>query len=157
MTQNVHRVTSQTRVIDALALARRHDVSHLPVVSDDRLVGLVCTCDLDDARLDASVGACMHPDVRTIAADAPVARAAAEMEQASVGSLVVVDRGRIVGIVTRDDLAARARGQEPALSRCAACGSFVHLRPGATGEPIWCSECASRRSAPPDEREMGGG
>lgn len=157
MTKSVHSVTPETSVIDALTLARRHDVSHLPVLRDGRLVGLVCTCDLDDALLDARIGSSMQQEVATISADAPLSRAAAEMEQASVGSLVVLEQGQIAGIVTRDDLAARAREPEPNLPRCAACGSFVHLRPAAANEPTWCTECASRRSAPPDEREMGGG
>ena len=44
----------------------------------------------------------------TIEADESVHRAAVVMEEAGVGSLVVVDRGSVVGIVTDRDLVRRA-------------------------------------------------
>jgi predicted transcriptional regulator len=157
MTRRVHAVTPETRVLEANELASRHDVSHLPVMRGDRLVGLVCACDLDAAPLGAVVSLFMHSPVKTIQADAPLSAAVQLMQQDAIGSLMVLSGEAVVGILTRRDLARRSDFDDSTLPRCAACGAREHLSPAVSGEPVWCADCTERRSSRPDQLDLGNG
>jgi len=50
----------------------------------------------------------MTTDVRTVGRDAPIREAAAAMREADVGSMPVVEGGKLVGIVTDRDIVVRA-------------------------------------------------
>jgi CBS domain-containing protein len=52
----------------------------------------------------------MTTQVETVAPDASLAEAAARMVEKGIGSLVVVDGERIVGILTEGDFVRRAAG-----------------------------------------------
>lgn len=123
----------------------------------DRLVGLVCTCDLDAARLSDPVSCVMHANPTTIQVDDSFEEAACKMDEDGIGSLVVLSGERVVGILTRNDLAREAPPQSERFGRCSACGSLQHLRAGRPGEPLLCADCGGRRHAPEDERELGTG
>jgi CBS domain-containing protein len=73
-------------------------VEHLPPEEGGRLRGL--TAALNDVR----VSHVMTWRVVTIGPQAPVAQAAAIMANVRVGSLPVVEAGRLVGIVTEHDV-----------------------------------------------------
>jgi predicted transcriptional regulator len=139
----------------ALAAAREHGVHHFPVLERQRLVGVVCTCDMREARADQAVGEVMRPVVAL-----PIASAASEaatlMRGADVGSVLVLDRsGEPCGIVTRSDLA-----REPAIAplledcRCEACGAMRHLH--RYGERQLCASCLER-AVEPQAFDTGGG
>ncbi len=61
------------------------------------------------------VGEVMTPYVRTISPEATLRQAAQEMRKFGIGSLVVVESGKAVGIITERDLVYRivAEGVEP--------------------------------------------
>jgi CBS domain-containing protein len=107
----------------------QYGVSGMPVVKDDRVVGVVSETDIlfkeriaperngvvdwlvhyaEDApqrRLDAeTAGEAMTTPAVTIASHRAVADAAALMLDLSIDRLPVVDDGQLVGIVTRADL-----------------------------------------------------
>jgi acetoin utilization protein AcuB len=107
------------------AVARMHQarVRHLPVVNrEGDLVGVVTDRDLRhhlfsphvfkelgftsvDILLRAvPVSAIMSTDVISVEADADLAEAARTMLEDKVGSLPVLERGRLVGILTETDL-----------------------------------------------------
>ncbi len=100
----------------ALAAMRERDVRHLPVVDDaGRLVGILTDRDLRraayararalrEARRDLLVQDVMSCAVVTTHPEASIAEAAGELYERRVGSLPVVDRGRLVGILTERDL-----------------------------------------------------
>jgi CBS domain-containing protein len=108
----------------SLAAARRlmeqRRVRRLPVVEDDRLVGIVTWGDLRAAQPSAAttlsvyewralldqvpVAQCMTHDPITIAQDAPVLEAAQHMLAHRIGGLPVVEDGRVVGVITESDL-----------------------------------------------------
>jgi CBS domain-containing protein len=93
----------------ARATMRRHRIRHLVVVDGERLVGIVSERDLGGTR-----GAASRRDrpVRDLMAADPVSaspattlrQAANLMRGRTVGCLLVVEGGRVVGIVTTTDL-----------------------------------------------------
>lgn len=110
----------------AVELMVRHKIRHLPVVDGEgRLQGIVTDRDVRHylfepavfgevgqvalERLLTSVPAekIMSAPVVSVEADAPVAEAARRMLEAKIGSLPVVDGGRVVGILTETDLLRR--------------------------------------------------
>jgi CBS domain-containing protein len=98
----------------------QHSVRRLPVVQDDRLVGIVTRGDLRAAQpsaaaalsayewrmllRQATVAACMTHNPVTIAPDAPVLEAARQMLACKIGGLPVVRGKRLVGVITETDL-----------------------------------------------------
>jgi CBS domain-containing protein len=60
MSRHVVFVGSETDVVEALATARRHDLSHLPVRRGREVVGMLCTCALEDAPPGARASRFMH-------------------------------------------------------------------------------------------------
>lgn len=98
---------------------------HLPVVDGERLAGLITHRDLlriwaERDRMDARLvpaGEVMRRDPATATPDMPVFEAARLMNENKFGCLPVVEKGRLVGIVTELDflqlaaqLAENARG-----------------------------------------------
>ena len=139
----------------ALDVAREHGVHHFPVCDHDRVVGMICTCDLQEAGLKIPVGDVMRPAV-TIGVGRSAADAALLMRAADVGSVLVTDaQGAPCGIVTRSDL----NGEPPVAAiledcRCEACGTVHHLhRYGARRLCFSCHE----RAAEPQAFDSGGG
>jgi len=102
---------------DVMRLGR---IRHLPIVDEEgALAGIVSQRDLFHGGLvralgfgshahgkaldSVSVKEAMHAEVLTIAPDAPLADAARTMMERKIGCLVVVENGRIAGILTEGD------------------------------------------------------
>jgi predicted transcriptional regulator len=133
-------------VLEALDHARGAGVHHLPVVEQETLLGITCTCDLADARLDASVEEVMKRSPATLPCDSTGLEAATIMRETGVGSVVVLDGQRPVGIVTRLDLLTRAGQVAQELLQdvcCECCASREHLRPYGPGRTL-CKDCRDR-------------
>jgi predicted transcriptional regulator len=116
-------------VADAVELARERRVTHFPVVARGATIGVVCTCDLDEAPLSSDVSSIMHVPAASVSADDSLNHAAALMAKLGVGSLIVVSGDETVGILTRTDLercglADVAFGEQ----RCSACREIQHVR-----------------------------
>lgn len=84
---------------------RMHNIHHLVVVRDTEIVGIVSDRDLGGAhgrevRASRSVRDLMTPAVTTISATSTVREAANLMRGHRAGSLPVVERGKLVGIIT---------------------------------------------------------
>jgi cystathionine beta-synthase len=92
-----------------------YDVSQLPVMEGDRVVGIVDESDLlvhvhvDPRRLKDAVGTAMVREVETIAPDAPVSALLPVFQRDHVA--IVADHGRLVGLITRIDLLNYLRKQ----------------------------------------------
>ena len=116
---------------DALSIAddvmRLGRIRHLPVLDDDgELVGIVSQRDLFRGALARALGYGAHAqqkllgqllvkevmtgDPVTIGPDAPLADAARLMLQRKIGCLVVVEDGRLAGILTESDFVKRFAG-----------------------------------------------
>jgi acetoin utilization protein AcuB len=109
MTPLPHAITPNETVVAAHTLMQRYSVRHLPVMQDGQLVGLVSDRDLLlGAQLAAPRKRIPIEEVMTAApysarADAPLAQVARTMSQRKLGSAVVVDGPRVVGILTTVD------------------------------------------------------
>jgi acetoin utilization protein AcuB len=90
----------------AKELFRRYDIHHLVVVDRKDVIGLIADRDLMDIDGDTPVQRAMARPPVTIAPDETVRKAAALMTGHVIGSLPVVDDGKLVGIVTTFDLVA---------------------------------------------------
>lgn len=96
-------------VDQALNLMRQHGIRHLPVLSEGRLVGLVTDNELRSAWFpsllaEVQVKDLMSPDPQTVAADATVYQAARLLHNGRITGLVVLDEGRVAGIITLTDV-----------------------------------------------------
>lgn len=93
----------------ALATMRRHRIRHLVVVEHGRLLGIVSERDLGGtraaaARRDRTVRDLMTADPVSAKPATTLRQAANLMRGRTIGCLLVVEDGRVVGIVTTTDL-----------------------------------------------------
>ena len=106
-------------VARVLELMREHDIRHVPVKQEDRVVGLISESDL--RWLTSPRGAAVDPEslrVReipvpppyTVDLSAPLGPVLLEMARLRVSSAIVLRSGRLAGIVTETDV-CRALGQ----------------------------------------------
>lgn len=144
----------------AAAVARlmtERGVSHVVVVDQGALSGVICVCDLERSEQQAAVGTLMSSSPLTIELGSSAFAAARCMFEAGISCLPVVEGGHLIGIVTLSDL-RRARVVELVAERCTACGDIDHVRSSGHDRGIGlCLEC-SRSSLPPgSDDDLGGG
>jgi acetoin utilization protein AcuB len=139
MTRTLHTVDPETPIVTAAAVMRDRGVRHLPVVAEgDKLVGIVSDRDFRDAVFAPAFAERLSPvaqrrlrglsetleklrvrdvmtwDAVTTEPDVLVAEAAALMFEGRFGCLPVLEKGKLVGIVTeRDVLKALAQALPP--------------------------------------------
>ncbi len=114
MRRSVVTVDKGVTVGVALDLMERNDVNHLVVTSGDRVVGVISVRDVMEGlgssrfeRIPARriyVSALMTEPPITVEPKTSVREAVAIMLREGIGSLPVVEGGRLVGIVTETDL-----------------------------------------------------
>jgi acetoin utilization protein AcuB len=119
MTQEVHAVAPQHTIADALALTRTHRIRHLPVVENEKVVGIVTERDLrlaappvwavngEEVRAALSskkVGDVMGTHVITATPGTPIEEAAKLLYENRIGCVPVLENDRLVGILTESDL-----------------------------------------------------
>lgn len=119
MTSEPRTLASTDRLTDAWTVLVNGGFHHLPVLDDGKLVGVLSASDLlerlrgqDHAIRDTGVvlddsliSELMSRNVVGISADAPVAHAVKRLSRGDLHSLLVLDDGAVVGIVTATDLA----------------------------------------------------
>ncbi len=105
---------------DALEILKDHSIRRLPVVSKGKLIGLVTNTDLIKASPSPATSLSIHEinylypkikikdimtkDVVTIGPDEAIEEAAVLMREKKLGTLVVVDKNNLEGIITESDL-----------------------------------------------------
>ncbi len=138
-------VRQDAQVVEVLELSTRKGVNHFPIVAGSRAIGVVCTCDLRDAKPESNVWQyARHPPV-SVSSHSPAQKAARLMSEYTIGSVVVNDRKGLCGIITRGDLVAAGSRLARLIQdcRCSCCGARTHLRPGPDGAQL-CIECEER-------------
>ncbi len=99
-----------TTLRDAAKLMRQHDISCLPVVQGEELVGILTTGDLRDRvvaeglDVDGPVDSVMTPAPVTLEAESPAFDALMTMTQRGISHLPVTDKGRLAGVITNTNL-----------------------------------------------------
>src|SRR5215470_7111471 len=121
MTENPVTARPDTSLREAVALMRDSRIRHLPVVEDGgRQVGMLTDRDVRHAALVPALAEHLPWELRrlktlrvrdvmtwtvvTIHTEATIAQAGVTMVQRRIGSLPVVDNGRLVGILTATDV-----------------------------------------------------
>ncbi len=126
MKMAVHTVKPHDSVAHARAILAEHRINQLPVVVNRKLVGIVTDRDLRDAPAAVEVSAeaagaaarkspapspdkiaveaVMTTNVLTLSSADRVEDAARLMRRERIGAVPIVDRGALVGIVTRSDV-----------------------------------------------------
>ncbi|CEP68642.1 ACT domain [Moorella glycerini] len=120
MTPNPITVTRETSVLDALELMKKHKIRRLPVVQDGRLVGLVTERDIlrvspsPASTLSAfevnylvakmTVKDAMIKRPITVPPDMTIEEAALLMREHKIDNLLVMEKEKLVGIITQTDL-----------------------------------------------------
>ena len=122
--RKVITITSSDTVADSVMAMKEHGVSQLPVVDDERLVGIVTESDLlaklvdGRASLASAVAEVMFRNVETVKAGEDASQLLALFGKGLVG-LVVDERGTLLGIITKmdlvDALTSRSARQETAV------------------------------------------
>lgn len=120
MTKNPITVESGTLVLDAQKIMRENNIRRLPVVDKGKLVGIVTQHDLLQASPSPAtslsvyelnyllakmrVKEVMTKNPVTVSPDTPFEEALRIGQEKKVGSLPVVDKGKLVGITTESDI-----------------------------------------------------
>ncbi|MBS4021416.1 MAG: CBS domain-containing protein [Dethiobacter sp.] len=120
MSRELHVVTSQTSVPEALAMMESKGIRRLPVVDKEKLAGIVTLLDLMRASPSPAtslsiwelnyllaklpVKDIMVKKLITVAPDVPIDEAAKLMREHRIGGLPVVQNGKLVGMITETDI-----------------------------------------------------
>lgn len=117
MTRLPHTIRQDQSLAVAHKLMRTHDVRHLPVLKDGRLVGVVSQRDLylieslEGVDMNqVPVADAMTTDIYTVGPRTSVRKIAEEMAVHRYGSAVVMDGDSVVGIFTTTDALATLHG-----------------------------------------------
>lgn len=115
MTTNVITTTSNVDVVNAFEQLMEHKISSMPVVDDNKLVGIITATDLghnlilDKYELGTSVGSIMVKDVVTVSPEDTIGKAIETMKSKAPGSnilnqLPVVENDKLLGIISDGDI-----------------------------------------------------
>ena len=120
MSESLAVVSPEDHLHDALTMMNRAGYRHLPVVMDDKLVGIITDRDLRlavnspvvDAEADLTreaildevcIGDCMTPNPQTVRSDTPLGEVADLLALNKFGAMPVVDDGELVGMISYID------------------------------------------------------
>ena len=121
MTVNPRTVHSEASLEVAAAVMKEINCRQLPVLDDERLIGIITdrdirlavttpTSDMDFTHhkelREFAVGEFMTANPKTVTPDTPAAEAAELLRQLKIGALPVLDDGKLVGIITVSDCLA---------------------------------------------------
>jgi len=120
MTKSVLTIKPHDTLKQAREIMTKHRVNQLPVVVDDKVVGIVTDRDIRDAYPSSmrllrgkdidefadshTVEEVMTYNVITSSSDASLREAAQRLRKQRFGAVPIVDHGQLVGIITRSDL-----------------------------------------------------
>lgn len=117
-----HTIAPSETLATAHQVMRQACIRHLPVVAGEALVGVVSLHDLHLLETldgvdpcEATVEEAMTVNLYAVAPQTPVAEVALGMADRCIGSALVVDEGRLVGILTSYN-ALRVLARKPAVA-----------------------------------------
>ncbi len=120
MKTNVITVPSSTSIYDALKIMKENNIKRLPIVDNGKLVGIVSRKGLKEATPSKAttlsiyelnyllskmtVKDVMHKKVITVSPDTSFEQAAFIMHKYQIGGLPVLEKGKLVGYISSNDL-----------------------------------------------------
>ena len=120
MSEKLEVVTPDVHLRDVLKAMNRAGYRHIPVVADEKLVGIITDRDVrlavnspvieEDADLSRKsvlegtmVGDCMTPEPQCVSSDSPLKEVAELLSLNKFGAMPVVDNGKLVGMISYID------------------------------------------------------
>jgi acetoin utilization protein AcuB len=110
MTEHVHVIDMENTLPVARKMMEEHRIRHLPVIDGRRIVGLLSERDLSKlegfpmVNLDmVSVPDAMSTSPYIVEPDTPVVEVMRKMRDERLGSAIVAEEGKVVGIFTGVD------------------------------------------------------
>lgn len=146
MKTNPITVPSDTPITEARKIMKEHNVRRLPVVDNGKLVGIVTEDRLERISPKSTTPVLwqihylishttlkdiMKKQVVTVKPDATVEQAVATAQGAKVGILPVVEKGKLVGVVTTNDFFYKIVNPTLGLGEP---GSRIHIPGGGNGQ-----------------------
>jgi len=109
MTPNPIHITPDKRVGQALKLMQKHNIRHLPVVQEGRMVGWITSRDLREVLLASmlekiTVADVMVTDPVKVSPDTGIEEAARLIHENKIGGMAVMEGDRLVGVITMLDI-----------------------------------------------------
>jgi acetoin utilization protein AcuB len=113
MSSPVITLPTDTRAIDALELMQAKKIRRIPILEEGRLTGILTLGDLQAVlglqensvrRAATLLGDLMTRGVHTVSPDDPLERASRVMLEHDVSGLPVMNKDRVVGIITESDI-----------------------------------------------------
>ena len=118
MIRDVVTINHEKTAKDAALLMAEKGISSLVVVKDDNPIGLVTERDLvrkvsttDKKSSEVSLAELMSPNFRWVEPMTPIEDAVQKMLNKSIRRLLVLDNGKLAGIITETDLAKYLRSK----------------------------------------------
>ena len=112
MTKSVRTATQDMTLRDVAAMMRDGDMGAVPVVADGKLIGIVTDRDIVVRAIaegkdpkSTKLGEICSGDVVSVSPDQSVDEATELMRDKAVRRVPVIDKGRLIGIVSLGDLA----------------------------------------------------
>lgn len=120
MSDSLEYVSPHTYLHDVLIMMNRDGYRHLPVVDNNKLVGIITDRDVrlavnspvldrqpnvarEAALDDIQVHECMTPDPQCVSAQTPAHEVADLLSLNKFGAMPVVDQGKLVGMISYID------------------------------------------------------
>ncbi|NLB87659.1 MAG: CBS domain-containing protein [Syntrophomonadaceae bacterium] len=122
MTTNVITISPDTNITEAFRLMKENDIRRLPVVDNEKLIGIITLTDLNQASPSSATSLSIHElnyllaktkikdilpkkqNIVTVSPDAYIETAAKLMRRHTISGLPVMENDKVVGIITETDL-----------------------------------------------------
>jgi len=104
MRQDIPSIGSDRTVADAVAILSDQEWNALPVADSGRFVGVITVRDLLRALPYRPIAEILPRETVVASRQMPLATAYTLMEDHRLGQLPVVDQGRLIGMITREDV-----------------------------------------------------
>ncbi len=106
--RDLHTITPETTIEEAERIMRENNIAGLPVVEDDRLVGILTNRDIRFYRGERlKVSSVMTKDVITAPEGITIEEAIRIMHEHRIEKLPIVKDGKLVGLITAKDILKR--------------------------------------------------
>jgi len=109
MTREVVTIGKEALIQEAGALMKQHAIRHLPVVENEQLIGFITERDLrqyffPSQEKDIRISEVMVLNPITVNINASIEKAARLIHDYKIGGLPVLDKKKLVGVITAIDL-----------------------------------------------------
>jgi signal-transduction protein with cAMP-binding, CBS, and nucleotidyltransferase domain len=179
MSSPVITIKETDSVLAAAKLMKKHEIGCVVVLGkSDKPQGLITERDvvrrisaLDLLPSKVEAGKCMTKPASTIEASANVTEAAKKMRELKIRRLIVVQNGKVTGVITSSDIVditpalidvmaeksqiapvQKAKEAAPLSGYCDKCGSWADELKSQDGQFL-CDDCLSEVEEPAEEEE----